>query len=306
MSATDTVAFGLQLRASFALPGTDERHVPGLPELRIEVMSADGMELLWPGPWDEQWAGLLGDGHELVLEGAQAGERRFSYGDRARYVLSEEGQRLVCAPAAPGLHWQRTLLSKVVPAVSVMRGYEALHAAAVKAPYGAVAIAAPSGTGKSTLALELVRRGWPLMCDDVLALSLRSPGVFAHPGTPHMNVSSAGEQLPPGARTIGVLGGERWMALADAECGACPLAAVVLLERAEETAIERANASPLALAPFMLGVATDGQRRAQRFELFAELAESTPIFSFRAGPEHEPAALAGILRAALLESGALR
>ena len=63
--------------------------------------------------------------------------------------------RLDCAPCDSGLDWQRALISKVIPSISVMLGYEALHAATVESPQGVVAIMAPSGAGKSTLALEL-------------------------------------------------------------------------------------------------------------------------------------------------------
>ncbi len=306
MSATSTVAFGLQLESSFALPGATDREVPGLPALRIELMTLDGLDVLWPGPWREQWRGHLGDGHDLLLERAESGEQRFSYGDRARFVLCEQGERLVCAPAAPGLDWQRTLLGKVVPAVSVMRGYEALHAATVQGPGGAVAIAAPSGTGKSTLALELLRRGWPLLSDDVLALSPIPGGALAHPGLAHMNVPGTAEELPPCVRTIGVFGGERWVALADAACSASPLAAVVLLSRGPQSTLERRDPSPLPLAPYMLGVGFDPSRRAQRFELFAQLARSVPIFDLRVGPHEDPASSARRLRAALQALGAVR
>ena len=303
MSAMSTAAFGLQLESSFALPGAAAREMPGLPALRIELMTLDGLEVLWPGPWQQEWTGRLGDGHDLTLERAESGEHRFSYGDRARFVLSEQGERLVCAPATPGLDWQRTLLGKVVPAVSVMRGYEALHAATVQGPGGAVAIAAPSGTGKSTLALELLRRGWPLICDDVLALSPIAGGALAHPGVAQMNVSSTGSDLPSSVRTIGVLGEERWVAVADAAHTACPLAAVVLLARGEDGGIERLDPSPLPLAPYMLGVAFDSRRRAQRFELFAELAQSVPIFKLTVGPQEDPAPSAERLRGALKALG---
>jgi hypothetical protein len=77
MSATSTAAFGLQLESSFALPGAAVREVQGLPELRIELMTLEGLDVLWPGPWQEQWTGRLGDGHDLTLERAGSGERRF-------------------------------------------------------------------------------------------------------------------------------------------------------------------------------------------------------------------------------------
>src|SRR5207245_620438 len=100
-----------------------------------------------------------------------------------------DGGRLGCAPRdVTMLDWQRVLLSRVLPNVSLARGREALHASAVETPLGILAVAAPSGTGKSTLAGELMNRGWPLFADDVLVLSRGSGGVEAHPASPHMNV----------------------------------------------------------------------------------------------------------------------
>ena len=113
---------------------------------------------------------------------------------RTGLALLDPGmRRLDCAPVQPGLAWQRALVTEVLPAISVMRGDEALHAAAVDSPDGVVAIMAPSGAGKSTLAVELLRRGRPLFADDVLILEQIEGAVRAHPGSPHMNLA---ESLP--------------------------------------------------------------------------------------------------------------
>ena len=74
---------------------------------------------------------------------------------------------------------------------------------------------APSEAGKLTLAIELLRRGWPLFADDVLILEQKQGAVRAYPGTSHMNLA---ESLPGDidpqtlGSTIGVLAGERWLA----------------------------------------------------------------------------------------------
>ena len=190
------------------------------------------LDLAWQGAGEEpQWRGRLGDGLDLTIEQGAAGDVLFSYGDRARFHLNEPMDELSCAPRSEGLDWQRVLVSKVIPSISVMRGYEALHAAAVESPDGVVAIMAPSGAGKSTLAAELMRRGWPLFADDVLVLDGQAGAVVAHPGSAHMNVA---EQMPGDlepemlGEEIAILAGERWMAarsLAEARgrspCSAC-------------------------------------------------------------------------------------
>ena len=73
------------------------------------------------------------------------------------------------------------LAGKLLGIVSVMRGYEPLHASAVDSPQGPIALVGPSGVGKSTLARELAGRGWALFTDDTLPLALGLAGVRAHP-----------------------------------------------------------------------------------------------------------------------------
>ena len=201
---------------------------------------------------------------------------------------------LACAPSSDGLDWQRVLVSKVIPSISVMRGYEALHAAAVESPDGVVAIMAPSGTGKSTLAAELLRRGWPLFADDVLVLDGQAGAVVAHPGTAHMNVA----QEMPGAlepemlgQEIAVLAGERWMKANALARSPRQVALLCLLERGPglELSAELLPARPLLLAPYILGLSTDPERQRERFELYADLMESCTLMRLTAGPGDGPA-----------------
>jgi hypothetical protein len=146
---TRYVAFGLELRTSFPLPGmvSDEAREE-LPSLELELTSSGGLDMAWSGSdGPPEWRGRLGDGLDLVIERGVAGEVLFTYGARARFLLDASRRRLRCAPRQAGLEWQRALIGKVLPSISVMRGYEALHAAAVDSPEGVVAIMAPSGTG---------------------------------------------------------------------------------------------------------------------------------------------------------------
>ena len=211
-------AYGMRLSSSFPIEGMTSSDDPGdgLPALSLSMAYPAELDLAWQGTGAEpRWRGRLGDGLDLTIEDGAAGDMLFSYGDRARFQLNEPMDVLGCAPSSDGLDWQRVLVSKVIPSISVMRGYEALHAAAVESPDGVVAIMAPSGAGKSTLAAELMRRGWPLFADDVLVLDGQAGAVVAHPGSAHMNVA----QQMPGAlepemlgEEIAILAGERWMA----------------------------------------------------------------------------------------------
>src|SRR5450759_3777566 len=155
------IAYGLALRSSFRLPGMVTTDEEGLPPLALELVTPAQLAAMWSGPDGMPvWRGCLGDGSDLTIERGTAGDLLFANGDRARFRLDPSVRSLSCAPRRAGLDWQRTLLTKVLSSIAVMRGYEALHASAVDSPWGAVAIAAPSGMGKTTLALELMARGW--------------------------------------------------------------------------------------------------------------------------------------------------
>jgi hypothetical protein len=339
-------AHGLDLHASFALPGMPEATPPpdmleattdrgllgagldqGLPDadpraraaaidplpaLALELVTPAELDAAWSGSREPpQWRGRQGDGLDLAIERGAGGDRRFSYGahapasdDRARFRLHRGMARIDCAPTGPGLGWQRVLLAKVLPAVSVMRGYEALHAAAVDSPQGVVAIMAPSGMGKSTLASELLRRGWPLFADDQLTLDCVDGAVRAHPGTPHMNLAARlPDTLDPetlGA-TLGMVAGERWLAAYATTSEPRPVRMLCLLERGRGLPLQASilPASPLPLAPYVLGLETNAERLGRRFRLYADLIESAALVSLTADLEHPPGALADLLEATL-------
>jgi hypothetical protein len=309
---TRYVAFGLDLRASFPLPGMVSEEAEELPSLELELTTPQALEADWSGSdGPPQWRGRLGDGLDLVIEQGTAGDLRFSYGDRgpseqdrARFRLHLGMQRLDCAPRSSGLDWQRVLVSKVLPTISVMRGYEALHAAAVDSPEGAIAIMAPSGSGKSTLAIELLRRGWPLFADDVLTLEQTDDAVRAHPGTPHMNLA---EDLPNAVEpqtlgtTLAILAGERWLAADTTAKHPRPMRMLCLLERGSGLPLEihTLTSNPLPLAPYMLGLSSDPQRHRSRFCLYADLTESATLVRLTAGLEHRPEELADLVEQAL-------
>jgi hypothetical protein len=185
-----------------------------------------------------------------------------------------------------------------------MRGYEALHAAAVDAPDGVVAIMAKSGTGKSTLALELLRRDWPLFADDVLTLSQLDSKVRAHPGTPHMNLA---QDLPDAIEaqkfgaTLGVLAGERWLAARANTTQPRPVRLLCLLERSADLALEihALPSNPLLLAPYILGLSNDPERQRSRFSLYADLMASARLVRVTAGIGHGPGELADLIQDAV-------
>jgi hypothetical protein len=89
--------------------------------------------------------------------------------------------RMTRSDPAPGAGDDVTrLLAHGLPQAAcwAQRGYLALHAAAVATTAGAVALAGPSGMGKSVLAAALARRGFPLLSDEMLPVWLDPGGVL--------------------------------------------------------------------------------------------------------------------------------
>ena len=250
--------------------------------------------------------------------------------ERARFRLRAEQDVLECAPRGQYLRadaqiaWQRALLEKVLRCVSTIRGYEALHASAVDSPEGVVAFLGAGGAGKSTLALEFMRRGWPLFGDEVLTLGRRAAGVSAFRGTPHMSISSrplsTARGSEPGARiTRGVpartaqlrilasADGERWVAAPIASRVPRPVRALCLLERGIGSALETRvlDASPRSLERHILGSWGGDIRQRERSHLYADLASSATLLSVSASLEEPPGALADAVEAALAQRSLL-
>jgi hypothetical protein len=78
------------------------------------------------------------------------------------------------------------------------RGEVVLHASAVAVDGKAVLFCGSSGAGKSTLAAALAQRGYPVICDDLCALTLQGAGAPL--------AQSDGGQLQLWAQAIGRLG----------------------------------------------------------------------------------------------------
>jgi len=296
-------AFGLAVEARFPLPVDSAPTDPELPRVALEMEPAARLETKWSGSASPKaWRGRLGDDQVFAIERGREGDLLFRYGARARFHLDARRRRLGCAPSDPaGAAWRRMLLTRVLPNVSIAHGYEALHASAVLTDRGVVAIAAPSGSGKSTLALELVRRGWPLFADDTVVLGRRSEAIEAFPAAPFVNLPAAAGEVRSLGADLGLVDGERWVAVANPPGAAAEVAAIVLLERTPGQLLGAgpAGGSPLSLAPFMLGLPDDEGRDLSRFALYADLVERSQLLRLTADTADRPADLAATLEGAL-------
>jgi hypothetical protein len=154
-----------------------------------------------------------------------------------RHILAPDGRRVVSMPGGRQAEaWQRLLIAQVLPFAALIRGLEVLHASAVVSEHGALVFSGPSRAGKTTLALELCRRGASFLTDDVLALQSADGQLLGHPGAPLAGMAHAEARrlesigAPIGAPVIAVNARERLLRVRAAAAPA-EVAALFFLER---------------------------------------------------------------------------
>lgn len=310
-------AFGLDLLSEVRPPGTwGEASLPS-PSLRIRTVDAAAVEDVWSGLEEVAWEAVI-DGAPFVVERGVTGDHRFvhgatpdrsgvaSGGTRALHHLSADTRVLRCAPSDPtDPSWWRLVLDSVLFTVSLLRGYEALHAGAIATPSGVIAITAASGGGKSTLLAALLARGSALMADDVLVLEPRgSLPPVGHPAPPLMTVPAArmsalNGHAPPA--TICSIGDERWIAV-PVHTEPLPLKALVVLERRTQSSPAESEPSltriekPLApLLESLMSFPDTAARQRARFELASVLASECAVWRLTAGLDTAPEVLADVV-----------
>ena len=266
-----------------------------------------------PGELRESWSGacgppdwetVLGDGIALQHEIGFAGDQRFSYGS-ATFHVSADARTVRCSVEHPDdVRWQRQLLDTILFSVSFAHGFELLHASAVEFDDGVVAFVAPSGGGKSSIATELGRRGYRIVCDDVLAIGPCGEQLLCHPGPAVMSIpSSAGLPARLGASVIARFADEDelWVALEHAATSPRALCAVYLLDRSADSCFVSKGAAPtvLDLLPHAISLPHGAARARSRFELFSALAEQIAMFRLAAEPTASPRILADVVETSL-------
>jgi hypothetical protein len=177
----------------------------------------------------------------------------------------------------------------VIPLALQALGREVVHASAVAAPGGVVALCARSTIGKSTLAYALARRGFPVWADDAVALEREGEtfSVLALPFQLRLRPASVTHFGLDDAPSVGPM---------TPEGGARRLAAVCLLQRGEAGPTEHvkirrlppAEAFPAVLdhAYLFCFEGPDRKRRMMRDYLDLTARVPTLLVRFRSGLEH--------------------
>jgi len=161
-------AYGLRIECQFPLPDLPASSFDGAPDVRIELgQSISRDEALSLATSEDALHNVLqfSENHSRVLF-TQVGRFSVSGGE---HVLIEPLE------GTSASSWRLPLLGSILALLLEARGLFALHAGAVEmkdssgAPI-AITFAGDKGQGKSTLGAALSLAGFPLFCDDVLAL----------------------------------------------------------------------------------------------------------------------------------------
>jgi hypothetical protein len=305
-------AFGLSLLTDVTPPGAWEVRPFREPSLQIRCVTAQEIADSWSGLEAIGWAGAI-DGAKFVVERGIDGDHRFVHGaqpdhsgvpsaqTRGIHHLCADASVLKCAPSDPADPlWWRVVLDSVLFTVALLRGYEALHAGAVAAPNGVIAITAATGGGKSTLLTALLGRGQALMADDVLVLEAQdTEPPLAYPAPPLMTapakrIPTLSEADPP--ETISSIDDERWIAV-PVHPEALPLKALVVLDRRPglQTSLKKIE-DPLApLMGSLMSFPRSPERQRTRFELASMLASQVTLWRLTANVNTPPGVLADTL-----------
>jgi hypothetical protein len=286
--------FGIELQADLDLPGAmsgGSTPSDGLVVLRrVDRGALPG----WPADGIASWRTRI-EGISLTALSTVDGRLAIAWGDDCRFLFDAPARELhwwARDPTDPA--WQRLLLDTVSYLVALELGREAMHAAAVVLGGGAIALAAPSDGGKSTLITALLAAGADLLSDDIVVLEPCGAGILAHPGPPLMNVPAA--RPLPGREVVQAFGAELWTHVPVVD-GPRPLEALFLLERRAGVVdcVERLPPSLLPVAPHMLAYPRTRERERRRFELAGQLADTVPMYRLVADSSTPPARLCELI-----------
>lgn len=296
--------FGLELKSDRPLlPQASDRRGGSGP--RVAVVHEDHSAVLRRVSGDSTlvWETAF-DGIAYRMTMGDGEDHGFVWQRRAAFHLSAEGDVLTCGltdPEDPAA--ARLLLDTVLWSVSLLRGYEILHGSAICLNDLAIAFVGGTGAGKTTLALELLRRGGHLLADDAIALSYVDGGVVAHPAPPVLNVPlrPAGARPETYGRVLARFGDEAWVLAAAPVCYPMPLHAVFLVERraAAPLAVENHPFGAMALLPHAFGFPGARPRLGRQMEIIADLGQRTRVMRVSAPLDTPPGALADAVAASL-------
>lgn len=114
----------------------------------------------------------------------------FLYSDGVRFAIERAG-REIWGDWPDGYTFEDACTYLVGPVIAFalrLRGITCLHASAIVIEEHAFILMGPAGTGKSTTAAGFAKMGFPILADDIVALSPNGDRLLVQPGYPRLNL----------------------------------------------------------------------------------------------------------------------
>jgi hypothetical protein len=289
---------------------------PALEHLRVgEPRRPPGLEVLVAsGPGQAPAASLIRDETFLEVPSSDSPRLRARYEAQAGcfYALDHDRRRAhfwqADATRLPP-HHRAAPLRALFNWWLAGRGLQCVHAAACGTPLGAVLVAGPGGSGKSTLSAACVLQGMQFVADDYLAVSIgQRPTAHSLTGTLKLSPEHAARCFPslplppdvaPGDKAVLYLG-ERFPGSLARSLPLRALLASRVLPGAASRVEPLAKTDALrALMPSTLALFPGGYRQA--VARLSQLVRELPAYRIVIGDDLE--AVPGLLRG-LIEGGA--
>lgn len=169
-------AFGLSISSEIELPGILGTTGNDKPNVKILLKKVDplisGAEQQFSSNY--QW-----DHENVYIQWENIGKVKISSGNKITVDTENNGNNLIIP----------FLLGPVMTILLHQRGFLVLHGSSVKMNDGAIAFLGHRGIGKSTTAINLYKKGYPIVTDDIMAINFDEDIPFIHPGYHHLRLS---------------------------------------------------------------------------------------------------------------------
>lgn len=282
-----------------------------IPQLVVAPEPRNALDLeAGPGPYAEVWRDA--EGHVFAHCLRRDGLYEILVPAVASFRFDERGDVVTALrhPAIDSEALSRLYAHSILPMVLPALGTEVLHASAVRTPRGVAVFCGSTGTGKSTLAVGLARRGYPQWADDAVALDLSGPSTRVIPLPFEVRLRPPAAEFFESGRQNGSSVGRGTLLAAPSEAPV-PLASLAILSRTpvpRSLAVERLPPARAltALLPHAYCFALDQPDLKRRMvEQYLELTRRVPVLVVRFAPGLEalPTVLDGLERW-MLDGGA--
>jgi len=172
-------AFGLNISSEIELPGMIEKDSENKFHVQIRLNKVDVLPFK-----DIDSPNYFVDGKNVYLWWDGIGKVKISDGNQIIVDTSSNFDYTKETSIIP------FLLGPVMSILLYQRGFLVLHGSSIKVNNSAIAFLGYRGLGKSTTAINLYKKGYPLITDDILAVGFDREGLpIINPGYPHVRLS---------------------------------------------------------------------------------------------------------------------